>query len=351
MPSLFINLVVFIVICLIVNNLKVRRADKGNIITVFAVFQVMFFQTFKDVNTLPDIPGYVSAYRYICGDEATYLRATSYYKMQYGYYLYNKILSVISDNPYYFTFATGCLTSLPYIFFIRKYSPLVGFSLMLYMMSFLQSTFVLRQYTAVGICIISFHLLLSRKFVWSILLWLVSLTIHPTAVFFAMVYGLYFIHGRKKLIVSYLLLFVALYMALPVMMALFVDNVGGYDVYLESDVVEYTTFLIYLFICLTGVFFLVRNKDVDNETALMLKMLGVAVIVPLAATFSHASGIVPRLLMYVTFVQFVIIAKTLRTIRVKQVKIIAFVLYSFIFFYQFYISDKSHIFDFKLIFE
>lgn len=351
MPSLFINLVVFIVICLIVNNLNVRRVDKDNIITVFAVFQVIFFQTFKDVNTLPDIPGYVSAYRYICGDEATYLRATSYYKMQYGYYLYNKILSVVSDNPYYFTFATGCLTSLPYVFFIRKYSPLVGVSLMLYMMSFLQSTFVLRQYTAVGICIISFHLLLRRKFVWSILLWLVSLTIHPTALFFCIVYALYFIHGKKMLTIFYVVLFGILYKVFPLLMTIFADNIGGYESYLDAGIAEYTTFLIYFFMYGMGCVFLVKNINSDDKLMLMIKMLGVAVIIPFAATFSGSSNVVPRLLQYVTFVQFVVIAETLLAVKSKPVKYITFILYVFIFFYQFYISDKSYIFDFKLIFE
>lgn len=94
-----------------------------------------------------------------------------------------------------------------------------------------------------------------------------------------------------------------------------------------------------------------QHKDIDEETKLMIKMLGVTAIIPLAATFSRTSEIVPRLLMYFTFVQFVVIAKTLDCIRLRLVKYVAYILYFFIFFYQFYISDNSRIFDFKLIFE
>ena len=352
MPSLLVNLILFLIICFFVNCLQIPQCNKTRILLVVAACQVIFFQTFKDVNSLPDILGYVDAYRYICRDDATYLNATVYYKMQYGYYLYNKLLSIISNNPYYFTFVTGCVISLPYIFFIKKYSPIVWYSLTLYLMSFLQSTFVLRQYTAVSICIISLFLLFKQRFVWCGILLLVAISIHPTAIFFCITYVLYFIHGKKLLLVFYVSLFFVLYVCLPIMMQMFVDNVGGYDVYLENETFEYSTFLIYLFIGGMGYIFLVfKKKEISEETVLMMKMLGVAVVVPLAATFSNASTVVPRLLLYVTFVQFVIIAKTLISIKVGLVRFVAYALYAFIFFYQFYISDNSRIFEFKLIFE
>ena len=352
MPSLLVNLILFLIVCFFVNCQQIPQCNKNRILLFVAACQVVFFQTFKDVNSLPDIPGYVEAYRYICRDDATYLNATGYYKMQYGYYFYNKLLSIISDNPYYFTFVTGCVISLPYMFFIKKYSPIVWFSLALYLMSFIQSTFVLRQYTAVALCIISFPLLFKRKFVWNGLLWLIAMSIHPTAIFFGITYVLYFIRGKKLLLAFYISLFLLLYIGLPIMMQMFVDNVGGYDVYLENEALEYSTFLIYLFIGGMGYIFLVfRKKEIPEETALMMKLLGVAVVVPLAATFSNASTVVPRLLLYITFVQFVVIAKTLISIKVGLVRFVAYTLYTFIFFYQFYISESSRIFEFKLVFE
>ena len=351
MPSLLVNLILFLVICVIVNCQNARQADKNKVLVWCAIIQVLFFQTFKDVNSLPDIPGYVDAYRYICREDATYFGATGYYKMQYGYYFYNKLLSLISSNPYYFTFATGCLTSLPYIFFIKKYSPIVWFSLALYLMSFVQSTMALRQYTAIGLCIISFPLLFKRKFIWCGVLWLAAMAIHPTAVFWGLIYVLYFIRSRKLLIAFYAVLFLLLYKFIPMMMSAFIGNVGGYLSYLESDSVEFTTFLIYTFIFGMAWFFLVWRKDVDDDTMLMVKMLGVTAIVPLAAAFSNTSDIVPRLLLYFTFVQFVVISKTLASIKLGFIRFVAYVLYTFIFFYQFYVSDNSRIFEFKLIFE
>ena len=351
MPSLLVNLIIFLVVCFIVNSHNARQTDKNKVLVWCAIIQVLFFQTFKDVNTLPDIPGYVDAYRYICREDATYWGATGYYKMQYGYYFYNKLLSIISSNPYYFTFATGCLITLPYIFFIKKYSPIVWFSLALYLMSFVQSTMALRQYTAIGLCIISFPLLFKCKYVWCGLLWLAAMAIHPTAVFFGLIYVLYFIRSRKLLIAFYLLLFLMLYKFIPMLMAVFVGNVAGYNVYLESSSVEFSTFLINAFIFGMAWFFLIRGGTVDEETLLMVKMLGVTTIVPLAATFSNTSDIVPRLILYFTFVQFAVIAKTLVSIKIGIIRSVAYILYAFIFFYQFYISDNSRIFEFKLIFE
>ncbi len=356
MPSLLVNLILFLLICFIVNIQVASQKEKDKVLIFCAIVQVLFFQTFKDINSLPDIPGYIEAYKYICREDATYLGATGYYKMQYGYYIYNKLLSFISDNPYYFTFVTGGVISLSYIFFIKKYSPIIWFSLVLYLMSFTQSTFVLRQYTAIAICIFSFPLLFKQKFIWCGLLWVTAITIHPTAIFYGMIYILYFIKNDKLLITFYVALFLLLYKLLPMFVNLFVDNVDGYLSYLENDSVEYSTTLIYIFIFGMAYFFIVhemnsQHKDIDEETKLMIKMLGVTAIIPLAATFSRTSEIVPRLLMYFTFVQFVVIAKTLDCIRLRLVKYVAYILYFFIFFYQFYISDNSRIFDFKLIFE
>lgn len=351
MPSLLINLIFFLFICWIVNRVPINKNKKDNIIVVFACFQVIFFQTFKDINSLPDILGYVRAWNYICEDNSTWFGATYYYKMQYGYFLYNKLLSYISHEPLFFTFATGCIISLPYIFIIKKYSPIIWFSLVLYMMSFTQSTFVLRQYTSIALCIIAFPLLFKHEYIKSVVLWLIAISIHPTAVFGGITFVLYFIRSNKWFIIGCVILFAVLVRSLPLLMVMFTDNVDGYNYYLGIEGVDYSTVVLNLFYAVTFYYFVIMKRDVTEEESLMMKMSVITFIIPLAAIFTGTSVVVPRLIMYMTFVQFIIIPKTLQAIKKRFLKVCLGGIYFFLNYYLFMISDKTRAIDFRLIFE
>lgn len=350
MPALLINLIVFLVCCLVVQCSRGSQKRKDCVLLVIAAIQVLFCQTFKDVNLLPDIPDYIKAYRFICRDDATYMEATDYYKMQYGYYLYNKILSVISDSPFYFIFVTGAVISLPYIFFIKRYSPMVWLSLVIYMMGFIQSSFVLRQYTAMGLCIISFPMLFRKQYLRCLLLWLCAMTIHPTAIFFGLAYGLYFVRSTKLFVVMSAVLLVGLIRLIPLLAFLFVDNVAGYNVYLEGEGLEYSTTIIQFYILVLFWWFVWRKGNLSEELQLMGKLLVIAFIVPLAATFSQMTLIVPRLLLYLTFVQYAVIPYTLLGIQSKRLRFLVLCSFLFIFFYLFYFSHNSRIDQFELLF-
>ena len=351
MPSLLINLIFFLLICWLVNRIPINKKKKDNILVFFACVQVIFFQTFKNIDSLPDIGGYVRAFRYICEENSTWFGATYYYKMQYGYFLYNKLLSYISHEPLFFTFATGCLISLPYIFFIRKYSPIVWLSLVLYMMSFTQSTFVLRQYTSIALCIISFPMLFKHEYIKSVVLWLIAISIHPTAVFWGITLVLYFIRSNKWFIIGCIVLFLVLVRTLPMMMSIFSDNVGGYNAYLSMEGVDYSTAVLNLFYAATFYYFVVRQRELTEEENLMMKMAVITFIVPLAAIFTRTSAVVPRLIMYMTFVQFIIMPKTLEAIKNRVLRIGLGSVYFFLYYYLFMISDKTRAIEFQLIFE
>lgn len=350
MPALLINLIVFLVCCLLVQCSRESQKRKDCVLLVIATIQVLFCQTFKDVNLLPDIPDYVKAYQYICRDDATYMQATYYYKMQYGYYLYNKILSVFSDNPLYFTFVTGAVISLPYIFFIKRYSPMVWLSLVIYMMSFIQSSFVLRQYTAMGLCIISFPMLFRRQYLRCLVLWLCAMAIHPTAIFFGFVYGFYFVRSTKLFVVISVVLLVGLIIFIPLLATLFVDNVAGYNAYLEGEKLEYSTTIIQFYILVLFWWFVWRKGNLSEELQLMGKLSVITFIVPLASTFSQMSGIVPRLLLYLTFVQYAVIPYILLGIQTKKLRFFVLCSFLFLFFYLFYFSHNSRVEQFKLLF-
>lgn len=351
MPSLLINLIFFLFVCCFVCRIPINKKEKNNILVVFACLQVIFFQTFKDINSLPDIGGYIRAFKYICEENSTWFGATYHYKMQYGYFLYNKLLTYISHEPLFFTFVTGCVISLPYIFFIRKYSPIVWFSLALYMMSFTQSTFVIRQYTSIALCIVSFPLLFKREYIKTVILWLIAISIHPTAIFWGITLVLYFVRSNKWFIIGSIMLFIVLVRSMPLLMIMFTDNIDGYNSYLRMEEVDYSTIFLNLFFAVTFYFFVVRQRKVTDEENLMMKMSVITFIIPLAAIFTGTSVVVPRLIMYMTFVQFIIIPKTLEAVKNRVLKIGLGSVYFFLYFYLFMISDKTRAIEFQLIFE
>lgn len=69
-----------------------NQAERDNILIIIAIFALIFVNAFKDYRLLPDISGYVPAFKYIAKENSNFLDATRYYKMQWGYYALNKFI-------------------------------------------------------------------------------------------------------------------------------------------------------------------------------------------------------------------------------------------------------------------
>lgn len=350
MPTYIINLIIVLIVIFAISLSNLERKKKNTFLILFVSIQIIFLQTFKDFRSLPDIELYVNAFKYISRDDSQYIIAVTYYKMFYGYYMLNKAISLISKDIYFFTFIIGCIISLPYIIVIKKYSSIIWFSLILYFLGFIQSTFVLRQYTASSLCIISTMLLLDKKKILAIMLWCLSLTIHPTAI----IYILVFLVDKIKLNINFVLfliiLIVGLYFSTPFLSTIFTENIAGYELYNEQkNPMSYTTGLIHTSI-LIAFLCTVKLSTLNKNEILFFKILCLTFSLSIISIFIKYADFVPRLIQYFVFAEIILIPLIIKNIRNKGLKNIAYVLIFIFYFYLHVLSNNSHALNFKLSF-
>lgn len=345
------NFIILAVILVIYYYVKPINKSKVNVYLFLTFGSVLFFNIFKDWRHMSDISGYVPAFKYICRDDATFLNAGYYYKMQIGYYGLNKILGFFSTSHYWFLFAIGCLTSLPYAYIIKKYSPHVLLSCLLYFLGFLQSALALRQYSAIGLTIMILPLLLKlpvninrkilgewkyiRLYIIIICLFVSAILIHPTAIIFLFVIFSYYVKNIKWFLIMTIGGGVILYLNLPFLTSLFVDNTAGYDVYLEAENNNNGGTLMINGFYLLVAFYVLRPFD---ELPLLWKFLfKIQCLIFAFSIVSMAPGggvAIPRLLLYLTcfkciFLPFVAIKIQNKVIRYAFVISILFIAYYF----------------------
>lgn len=329
----------------------VTPKSKANVYLFLTFGSVLFFNIFKDWKNMNDVSGYVPAFKYICRDNATFLNAGYYYKMQIGYYGLNKFLGFFSTSHYWFLFAIGCLTSLPYAYIIKKYSPHVFLSCLLYFLGFLQSALALRQYSAIGLTIMILPLLLKlpaninrkmlgewryiRLYIIILCLFVSAILIHPTAIIFLFVIISYSVKNTKWFLIMTIACGVILYFNLPYLTSIFVDNTSGYDVYLEAENNNNGGTLIINGFYLIASFYALRQFDrLPQVWNLLFKVQCVIFAFSIVSMASGGGVAIPRLLMYLTcfncvFLPFVAAQMPNKMMRYTFVTFILFIAYYF----------------------
>ena len=316
----------------------------------------MLFNVIKDYKNMADIEAYVPAFKYICRSDATFYNATSYYKMQIGYYWLNKLIGYVSTSHYWFMFAVGCITALPYAMLIKKYSPLVWMSCLLYFMGFSQSTFVLRQHSAIGLTILILPLLLLlpddiRKIfkgmrnkilcILILILFISAILIHPTAIIFAFVFYAYFVKNIKVFMTITLGGGLVLYQLLPIFTFIFVENTAGYQTYMVAENENKGgTIIINGFYLLATLYALRPYRQLPKQWYLLLKTQCIIFTFSFVSMASGGGVAIPRLLIYLTCFNCVFLPYVATKMPNKTARYTFVVAVFFIAYYLFALSSK-----------
>lgn len=317
MTYLEINLYCLVLLIIILYVLPIKKHSKENIILFFTFTSVIFFNIFKDWRNMPDIVYYVPTFEYISQNNSTFEYANAYYyKMQIGYYWLNKTISYVSTSHYWFLFAMGSLISLPYAYMIRKYSPTVWLSCLIYFMGFSQSTYVLRQHSAIGITIMTLPLILSIKgeqikdvfkktnfvrITEIVSLIAIAILIHPTAVIFISVLWAYYCKNIKLFLFSILCGGAILYFMLPLLTLMFIENTSGYDIYLDAENNNNGgTLLVNGFYFIASLLFLRPYAKLSPLWLLLFKVQCIIFAFTIVSMAPGGGATIPRLLMYLT---------------------------------------------------
>lgn len=354
-------LVFFLIIRLFINRKRTR--DVVYLVATFGC--VLLFNVIKDWQHMDDISSYVPTFKYICRPDSDFYGATSYYKMQIGYYWLNKIIGYVSTSHYWFMLVIGCITALPYAMLIRRYSPIVWLSCALYFAGFVQSTYVLRQHSAIGLTILILPLLLqlpsdsiwkalrSRKNIITCFVILGLLTfailIHPTAIIFVFVICAYFVKNIRMFIVMTLAGGAILYLFLPLLTSAFVDNTAGYNIYMEAENDNKGGTIIMNGFYLVAAFYALRPFDRLPQLWKLLFKVQCIIFAFTCVSIAPGGGTsIPRLLMYLTCFNYIFLPYLATRMPRRMMRHIFVASVFFLAYYMFALSPRIHFYDYNI---
>ena len=170
-------------------------------LTVFFTFIVLWIIfIFEDGSTMADTKEYISDFYAFSRDSLQNAIVDS--QEEVGFVLLNKFLSVFSHNEFILLFTCGTIIVWSFAYSVYKYSTIIWLSAFLFLnIPYLQSLYVLRQYIAISICLLSISFVLNRKLLPFLILIILAFSFHKTAIIFLPIYFLYKLNINIKFFV------------------------------------------------------------------------------------------------------------------------------------------------------
>lgn len=327
-----------------------RGLKQGNKIFLFLAFvQLFVLHAFLDPFVMEDLPGYCYTFSVFGKNPLLYSIEIGYIgvKMEPGWILLCKCLYYISNNYRILLIVDSLIIVGGYLTTIRKYSPLLNISVFVFLCTtFNQSLFVLRQHTAMAICLLSIPFIFERNLKKFLIVISIASLIHQTAVIFIPIYFVYVIKFTKKFWCIYILaLLVGSVVAAPIFNWTFSHL--WYNSYEGRESSNLTVFFIQLCVILlylTSLRF--KTEKIDSVERLFLAMACVGLLLSFVGVgFSPTN----RLVKYFSVSDIWLIPYALKRLKVKGVflGILVSIMYLLLFLAP---STVDYIKNYRLIF-
>lgn len=229
--------------------------------------------------------------------------------MEKGYLWYNEFLSFFSHNPQTVLIANACVITGAILVFIRKYSPNILLSLLLFtVLQFGDTMNIMRQYLAVAIVLLSIPFVIKRQFVLFLLCCLVASLFHTSALLAIGLYFLYNLPCKTRYIFSCLVATFLIFVFLSPILDRIIAFTGRYDTYKgnillgeETKIASIAKTFIQLAIA-TFCFFsyqVLQRRNLTAKSALPMPFLLWSAIIALCLQFISIRGtVLERLVLY-----------------------------------------------------
>jgi hypothetical protein len=190
-----------------------NTGTKRFIFLAIAFLHLMFMHTFFDVSPFPDLPGYFAYFKNLSNPNIDSPN------LEIGWNILNRILYFISHNKFILLFAVSFLIILFYIITVNRYSAIPWLSIFLILcIVFYDSLFILRQHLAIPICLMSIPYVIERKPIKFILLTLLAVSFHYSALIWIPVYFIYPIKIDKRFVFMLIIFSVLFYFSLDIIL-------------------------------------------------------------------------------------------------------------------------------------
>lgn len=235
---LIYNLVIILLALLFIFSLKKRYLKNSNKITIFLCVVLWIIAANHSLEVGTDTYNYFQNFKNILNEENMYYNQG----LQRGWYFYNLVLYKIGNYNVFMYVCYAIIMGGVFIF-IRKYSPNLVMSLLLFVLLYYycSSLNIMRQFIALGVVLIAYALFLNKDIKKFMLFICFASLFHYTAILLIPVYFLTKINLSSRLV--YFLVFISFMLGfflqdyiepIIVKMIWLSDGFGGMDYYLEQ---------------------------------------------------------------------------------------------------------------------
>lgn len=290
----------------------------------------------------------------------------SYSHMEKGFLLFNKILSLFTENPQSILIVTSfCILSVIFCF-IYKYSKFVFLSTLIFVILEFSGTLnIVRQEMSLIIILLGFVFVVERKILYFLIFCILAATFHKVAILALLLYFIYPLNIKMKNIFVILISAIFVFIFIAPIIEEVINVTGRYQSYvgnilmgeelkIASIVKTLISFLIFLF-CFVSYFFIYKKNDNHNMFVIRPQFLLLSSMIALCIHFISIRGtVLERTAIYFSFFNIIAIPSFVNCYP-KSIKLILslfiiglFVLYkSIVFVYR---PEWNHVLPFEFCF-
>ena len=308
---------------------KTRTRD---ILLLVAFLPVFLLFVLRDKYIGADTSVYVNIFSEIDKISFSKIIYGNYYKKDVGFYVFTKIIRLVSSNYTFYFFVIGLVIYLTLFFFFRKYAGNPFFAITFLILLGTQSFFEtgLRQTLAVCACIWSIKFIINKKIIKYLLCVILAYSFHKSAFIFLITFFLAFINKTSTRIIFFsIITIVFVIMFVPFQNAF--NQILGYEYTIEEtgNGFIFLAVLIVLFI-----FALISNNKEEKDENISKVVINLAIICLIFWVLRLISRTAERISYYFIIPFYAFISKSYYKDSEDMVKVIAFlgILFSLILF-------------------
>lgn len=298
--------------CLFLFILGGDSKEKKFLYLVLTLPVLIFIHSFINPLTITDLPAYKEGFRDVSSFNIFNIKDIeifqSFYKFEYGFIFLLKVVSLLTNDFVIFLCLSSCLyLGINSALFLRYSSNICVSILVLLVVFFDQSTFVLRQYLSIAVVMLSIPAVIDRKLVRFLIIMVVAFLLHKSSLIWAFIYFFYGVKKEWKIVLSLGLGTIALSVMCNNLSFLNNQFSLGYSSYIDgarSDHANYVQFFVSL--SMFVVYIAVLKRKIWNEGINKLCTLSIFVLVVMSLIGTNI-GILSRfVLVFETSLLFII---------------------------------------------
>ncbi len=295
------------------------RKYSNTLFLAVCFIHISFLYFFRDERLFPDLDEYVSYFNGLSSTFDNFEAERSGDRFGLGWYLINKFVKILGGDSNMFINAVYLIITYCFIKTIQRYSQFALFSVFIFICTcFYNSIFVLRQWLAMGICLLSIPYIENRKIIPFFLLTILAALTHASAWVWLIVFFIYRFELNKKTLTLFVVSFFVFFATIDIAtsyLAQFYGELMAYEVDKEGG--TYKVVVMHLSIILLAVYVYQKNAFLSDMNKFFILLLMCALVMDISAMIGSSFGEFSRLSSYYSVAAIFLVPNAMIDIETK----------------------------------